>query len=280
MADIRGVGKPITYTDHNPITEWIGKLHKERDALKRPPADEPESEMLGRWLGYRGRDELEEIVGSACYAYSHFDIDPEWRFLLADHIRVQAGQGWGYIRQADAIDPSREHADLDPEFEQEYGLTPRVEHHDLQRRDFLSYIIAGNLWPYGHVTTATVRRIVIATPGLLEFEEHALQTGELSHHAATLQKIHDYIWELIEEEGEEPVRKRIAEIDSTALNHRSRATFDPARREFLRKYLSTTFENVAKFHEWREYLYLNVLGFPPEPVTIQNWPAEIPQPAP
>jgi hypothetical protein len=37
-------------------------------------------------------------------------------------------------------------------------------------------------------------------------------------------------------------------------------------------------ENVKKFPAWREYLYLNVLGFPPEPVYIENWPAEIPQP--
>ena len=39
-----------------------------------------------------------------------------------------------------------------------------------------------------------------------------------------------------------------------------------------------TIENVRKFHEWREYLYLNVLGFPPEPVFIRAWPEEIPQP--
>ena len=38
-------------------------------------------------------------------------------------------------------------------------------------------------------------------------------------------------------------------------------------------------ENVAKFYEWRDYLYLNVLGFPAEPVHIKNWPPEIPQPS-
>jgi hypothetical protein len=37
-------------------------------------------------------------------------------------------------------------------------------------------------------------------------------------------------------------------------------------------------ENVAKFYDWREYLYLNVLGFPPEPVHIKHWPPEMPQP--
>jgi hypothetical protein len=48
-------------------------------------------------------------------------------------------------------------------------------------------------------------------------------------------------------------------------------------REFLRKFFDTTIENVKKFHEWRAYLYLSVLGFPPEPVTIKDWPEEIPQ---
>jgi hypothetical protein len=50
-----------------------------------------------------------------------------------------------------------------------------------------------------------------------------------------------------------------------------------------KKRISTTtgaaaLENMQKFPEWREYLYLNVLGFPPEPVYIENWPQEIPQP--
>ena len=30
----------------------------------------------------------------------------------------------------------------------------------------------------------------------------------------------------------------------------------------------------------REYLYLNVLGFPPEPVHIKTWPPEVAQPMP
>jgi hypothetical protein len=36
-----------------------------------------------------------------------------------------------------------------PEFERKYGLTPRIEHHQIMKRDFLSYIFSGNLWPYG-----------------------------------------------------------------------------------------------------------------------------------
>jgi hypothetical protein len=46
----------------------------------------------------------------------------------------------------------------------------------------------------------------------------------------------------------------------------------------LRKYFNVPLDNVRKFPEWREYLYLHVLGFPPEPVFIRNWPDEIPQP--
>jgi hypothetical protein len=62
------------------------------------------------------------------------------------------------------------------------------------------------------------------------------------------------------------------------LSSRPRTIFDPPRREFLRKYFNVPLENVRKFPAWREYLYLNVLGFPPEPVYIENRPAEIPQP--
>jgi hypothetical protein len=92
-----------------------------------------------------------------------------------------------------------------------------------------------------------------------------------------LQKIHDHVWQLIEEYGEGPIRRKIAEIDAQSLNSRSRTVFDPPMREFLRKFFDTTIENVKKFHEWRAYLYLSVLGFPPEPVTIKDWPEEIPQ---
>ena len=54
--------------------------------------------------------------------------------------------------------------------------------------------------------------------------------------------------------------------------------FDPPRRDFLRKYFNVPVDNVRFFPAWREYLYLNVLGFPPERVYIENWPAEVPQP--
>ena len=129
MADIRGVGKLITYSDDNPISNWIEELREQRKPHKREPQNDAERKLLARWLGFRGRGELEHIVGSACYAYSHFEMDPEWRYLLADHIRTEAGHGWGYIKQADLVDPSRDHSKPDPEFAQEYGLVPRVENY-------------------------------------------------------------------------------------------------------------------------------------------------------
>jgi hypothetical protein len=75
-----------------------------------------------------------------------------------------------------------------------------------------------------------------------------------------------------------PIRRRIGEIEKQALSSRPRTIFDAPRREFLRKYFNVPLENVRKFPAWREYLYLNVLGFPPVPVYIENRPAEIPQP--
>src|SRR5437773_6460583 len=161
MSDIRGKGKLISYRDDNPISEWIEDFRGKRNSQKREPKDANERELLGRWLGYRGRGELKTIVGSACYAYSHFDMDFEWRYLLADHIRTEAGHGWGYIRQADLIDPERDHSRPVPEFVEEYGLLPRVEHRAIQQRDMLSYVFAGNLWPYGHVTAASIQSILI-----------------------------------------------------------------------------------------------------------------------
>ena len=276
MADIRGAGKLITYSDDNPISSWIEELREKRKPHKREPQNDAERKLLARWLGFRGRGELEHIVGSACYAYSHFEMDPEWRYLLADHIRTEAGHGWGYIKQADLVDPSRDHSKPDPEFAQEYGLVPRVEHAELLRRDFLSYLIAGNLWPYGHCTAAT-RGIQITNARVLEFERTVVHAEERDHHAKILQKIHDHVWQLIEEYGEAPIRRRIAAIDAQSLNTRSRAVFDPPMREFLRKYFDGTIENVSKFHQWRAYLYTSVLGFPPEPLTIKDWPEEIPQ---
>jgi len=115
MADVRGVGKLITYSDDNPISNWIEELREQRKPHKREPQNDAERKLLARWLGFRGRGELEHIVGSACYAYSHFEMDPEWRYLLADHIRTEAGHGWGYIKQADLVDPSRDHSKPDPE---------------------------------------------------------------------------------------------------------------------------------------------------------------------
>lgn len=277
MADIRGVGKKITYSEDNPIGNELEELRAKRKSLKREPKDQAERELLGRWLAYRGRDELDTTVGLACYAYSHFEMDHEWRWRLADHIRTEAGHGWGYIRQGDAVDPSRDHTKPDPEFEREHGLLPRVEHHRIQQRDFLSYLISGNLWPYGHCTAASIQSIKITTPKVLDFEERVVHAEERGHHDAILQKLHDYVWELIDEYGESAIRKRIAAIDAEALNSRPRTVFDPPRRDFLRRHFDVPLDNVRWFFRWREYLYVNVLGFPPEPVHIENWPKEIPQ---
>jgi len=149
----------------------------------------------------------------------------------------------------------------------------------LQTRDFLSYLISGNLWPYGHCTAATIQSILITTPKVLDFEERVVHAEERGHHDAILQKLHDYVWSLIERYGEEPVRRRIWEIDQAAVNARSRTLWDPPRREFLRKHFATTVENAEKFFAWRRYLYENVLGFAPEPITIRDWPQEVPIPA-
>jgi hypothetical protein len=287
MPNLRGVGKPITYSDDNPIEAWIEEQRKQREKLKREPANDEERILLARWLGYRGRDELESIVGAACYAFTHFasDLDSEWRLLLADHIRTEAGHGWGYIQQANRLDPSRDHSQPDPEFVQQYGLWPRglgtapLTHWQIQTRDFLSYLIAGNLWPYGHCTALTIQSIAITTPAVLDFEERVVHAEERGHHNAILQKIHDYVWSLIERYGEEPIRRRIAQIDAEALNAGSRIIFDPPRRDFLRRYFNVPVYNATKFFEWRQYLYENVLGFPPEPVTIKYWPADVPLPA-
>jgi hypothetical protein len=280
MADIRGVGTPITYSDDNPISEWIDKLRLEHRATAREPRDQAERELLGRWLAYRGRFELDHIVGSACYAYSHFEMDDEWKYILADHIRTEAGHGWGYVKQGDFVDPSRDHTKPDPEFAEEHGLLPRVEHAALIRRDFLSYLMAGNLWPYGHTTAVTIGGILITTPRVLDFEDKVVHAEERGHHDAALQKLHDYVWAQIEFYGEEPIRRRIAEIDAASLNARSRTVFDPPQREFLKKHFNSTCENATRFFDWREYLYLNVLGFPPEPVQIKTWPPEIPHKLP
>src|SRR5262249_31116246 len=51
MADIRGVGKPITYSEDNPIGIELEELRAKRKSLKREPKDGAERELLGRWLG-------------------------------------------------------------------------------------------------------------------------------------------------------------------------------------------------------------------------------------
>lgn len=278
MANLAGVGTPITFSEDNSISKYIDSLRKQHGGARREPKSEQERNVLARWLAYRGRDELESIVGSACYAFTHFaaDLDSEWRLLLADHIRTEAGHGWGYIQQANALDASYDHAAPDPAFAEEYGLTPRTEHLALQQRDFLSFLIAGNLWPYGFVTSLTIQNIKITTPKVVDFEERVVEAEEHGHHNAALQKLHDYVWSLVDRYGEGFVMKRIAEIDAQALNSRSRTVFDPPRREFLRKYFDVPFENASMFFEWRNYLYESVLGWSAEPVTIATWPHDVP----
>jgi hypothetical protein len=282
MADIRGVGKAITYNENNDIDRWLQKFRGEREKIKREPKSDEERQLLARWLAYRGRSEMEDIVGAACYAFTHYaaELDSEWRLILADHIRTEAGHGWGYINQAKALDSSRDHEQPDPEFAEQYGLHRNPAHEALQRRDFLSFLIAGNLWPYGHCTAATIQSIVITTPKVLDFEERVVQAEERGHHDAALQKLHDYVWEQIDRYGQPYVQKRIAEIDAEALNSGSRVPFDPPRRDFLVKYFGSPVENVKMFYEWRKYLYKNVLGWDAEPVTIKAWPegVEIAQP--
>jgi hypothetical protein len=280
VPDIAGVGTPITYSEDNPVSHYIDALRKQNDGARREPKTDDERKLLARWLAYRGRDELESIVGSACYAYTHFagELDSEWRLLLADHIRTEAGHGWGYIQQGNALDPSHDHAAPDPDFIEQYRLTPRTEHLALQQHDFLSFLIAGNMWPYGFVTSLTIQSIKVTTPKVVDFETRVVEAEEHGHHDAALQKLHDYVWTLVGRYGEGYVKKRVAEIDAQALNARSRTIFDPPRREFLRKYFNVPFENAARFFEWRAYLYENVLGWEAEPVTISNWPQEVPLP--
>jgi hypothetical protein len=280
MSDIRGAGKAITYSEDNPVGQWTEDFRRGRDKLKREPANDEERKLLARWLAYRGRGELETIVGSACYAYTHFaaEIDSEWRLLLADHIRTEAGHGWGYIQQGNTLDPSYDHAAPDPEFAEMYGLKRNVAHWEVQTRDFLSYLIAGNLWPYGHCTASTIQSILITTPKVLDFEERVVHAEEQGHHDAALQKLHDYVWEQIDRYGETYIKRRVAEIDAAALNSGSRICFDPPRRDFLIKYFGAPVENAAKFFEWRRYLYQNVLGWDPDPVKIKAWPAGVEEP--
>lgn len=158
---------------------------------------------------------------------AHFEMVAEWRYHLGEHIiGTESGHGWGYIRQANAIDPSRDHSKTDPEFERQYGLTPRTEHHQIMKRDLFSYLFSGNLWAHGPCTAASIQRIQITTPKLLDFEGRVVHL-ERTHRDAILQKLHEYVWEQIAIYGEGPIRKRIGEIEIIALNSRPRTVFDP-----------------------------------------------------
>jgi hypothetical protein len=273
-------GEQVWCLNDTPLTLCAQEFRKSRETLKRAPRDAAERELLVHWMGWRGRMELEQIVGSACYAYSHFigDLDSEWRYVLADHIHSEAGHGWGYVRPAALIDDSRDHTKPDPEFEEQYGVTLNYPHLELMKHDFLSYLIAGNLRAYGTVTSHTIQSIVITTPRVLDFEERVVEAEEQSHLDSALQKIHDYVWPLIDRYGEAHIRRRIAEIDLAALNCGSRIIVHPPWRNFLQQHFGMPVENAARFFEWRDYLYRNVLGFPHEPVTIKHWPPELPQP--
>jgi hypothetical protein len=41
MADLRGVGKEITYREDNPISTWVEEFRQKRNSLKREPKDQP-----------------------------------------------------------------------------------------------------------------------------------------------------------------------------------------------------------------------------------------------
>lgn len=277
MTDIRGKGTPITYDRNNEYLTWMWGLSKERAKRRREPRTDAEKKLLAEWLAYRGRWELEHIVGSACHALAHFDIDPEWRWTITDHIRDEAGHGWGYIRNAQAIDNSRDYTKRNLDWEDRYGLLPRADVYAVETRDFLSYLFAGNLWIYGHLLSMTIQDIDLITPRLDDFQRNVVQAEEGEHHNAILQKMHDYVWELIEQFGEESVKKRIAQIDQDRLNVRCLVPFDPSWRTFLVEHLGSSLECVDRFHEFRRYLYLSVLGWEPEPVNIRYWPEQRPQ---
>jgi len=274
VADLRDVGTPITYTEDNDLLRGVRAWRSERMASAHEPRDDAERLLLAGWLGYRGREEIREIVGAANYAMAHFDMDMEWRHMIADHIAEECSHGWNFIQLANKLDSSRDHT-KDDDFAQRYGLEDRAGHRRLLQRDFLSYLFAGNLWVYGHVT-ASCRIPLLSSRPVVHYQVTDQLAGEEEHHFVILQKIHDYVWELIDRYGESYVRKRIAETDAEALDNRSRSLWDPPTREFLLKHMGCSLEMAPLFFAWREYMYLNVLGFPPEPVTIREWPAGLP----
>src|SRR5207249_3652701 len=110
--------------------------------------------LLADWLGFRGRDEIQGICGAAAYALSHFDLNIDWRVMLAEHLEEETGHGINFIKFGDKLDPSRDHKLADPDFETKHNLGPRPNLARILQRDFLSYLIAGNLWVYGHVTAS------------------------------------------------------------------------------------------------------------------------------
>jgi hypothetical protein len=119
MPDIRAVGKPIPYSDDNPVSNWIENLREQRKAHKREPRNDAERKLLARWLGYRGRGELERIVGRR---HAHCTAMIQMAFA-ADHLRTEAGHA-GAIQQAN--DATRVAITLPTEFETEYGFAPAI----------------------------------------------------------------------------------------------------------------------------------------------------------
>jgi len=277
LANLAGVGTPITYTEDNPILNRIKEWRKKRWGQVREPQNDAERVLIADWLGYRGRREAgpDGTVGAATHAYTHLEMDLQWRHLLSEHIAEECSHGWSFVQLADKIDPSKDHSKPDPAFVEKYGLGARNNHGAIIRRDFLSFIFAGNPWVYGHVT-ASVRLPGITTPEVVHYQRTSQLAGEEEHHYHMLQKIHDTVWELIDGYGEFAIRRRIAEIDEEALNNNSRTIWDPPTREFLVNQLGGSLEMAPLFPAWREYLYLNVLGWEPEPVTIKEWPAGVP----
>ena len=279
MPNLAGVGTRITYSEENEILQTVRNWRKQYLANAHPPRSDAQRILLADWLGFRGRDEIHGIVGSAAYALSHFELDIDWRVLLAEHIEEETGHGIAFIRFGDKLDPSKDHRLPDPAFEQKYGLGGRSNHLAILKRDFLSYLIAGNLWVYGHVT-ASCRHPLIVDPELARWQSEQQGPGEQEHHYHALQKLHDYVWALIDRYGEFAVRKRVAEIDQEALNNNSRTIWDPPTRDFLVSHLECSLEMAPLFFAWREYMYENVLGWTAEPATIKDWPADVPQSLP
>jgi hypothetical protein len=279
MANLAGVGTPITYTEDNDILETVREWRKRLQADVHPPRNDAERVLLADWLGFRGRDEVVGICGAAAYALSHFELDIDWRVMLAEHLEEETGHGITFIRFGDKLDPSKDHRQPDRAFEEKYGLGFRSNHSSLLKRDFLTYLIAGNLWVYGHVT-ASCRGPLISDPELRRWQVEQQGPGEREHHYHALQMLHDYVWSQIERYGEQAIRTRIAEIDQEAMNNNSRTLWDPPTRDFLVNHLECSLDMAPLFFEWRRYLYLNVLGWEREPAVIREWPAGVPQAMP